>query len=111
MEIEFANGDLRRQCNSEKAARRELGLVQAKKLRTRLDDLAAAVSLDLMRMLPGHCHELSQDRKGQLAISLKEPFRLIFEPAHDERPLKPDGGLDWAKVTRVRILEICNYHG
>jgi proteic killer suppression protein len=38
------------------------------------------------------------------------PKRLIFEPDHETKPTKPDGGLDWQKVTRVLVLEIVDYH-
>lgn len=37
--------------------------------------------------------------------------RLIFEPADDPVPRKPDGGLDWRLVTAVRILGVEDYHG
>ena len=86
------------------------GKDQTKKLQARLDDLQAALTLEVMRPLPGRCHELKGDRKGQLALSLKEPYRLIFEPANDPIPTKPDGGLDWPSVTEIRILEVVDYH-
>jgi len=62
-------------------------------------------------MRPARCHELTGDRKGQLSVDLKHPYRLIFEPNNDPRPSKPDGGLDWAMVSAVRILEITDTHG
>jgi hypothetical protein len=31
-------------------------------------------------------------------------------PDHSETPRKPDGGLDWAKITRVKILRIDDPH-
>lgn len=47
---------------------------------------------------------------GQLAVDLKHPQRLIFQPDDDPVPRKADGGLDWSLVTRVMILEIVDYH-
>ena len=38
-------------------------------------------------------------------------YRLIFRPDYDELPTKSDGGLDWAQVTRIMILEVLDYHG
>ena len=64
-----------------------------------------------MATLPGHCHELSGDYDGQHAIEVSGNFRLIFCPDHDDMPIKPDGGLDWSKVTRIMILEVRDYHG
>jgi proteic killer suppression protein len=31
-------------------------------------------------------------------------------PDHDEIPRKPDGGLDWTHVTKVKILGIVDPH-
>jgi len=39
-----------------------------------------------------------------------QPQRLIFEPDHNPVPQKPDGGLDWTQVTRIRVIEITDYH-
>ena len=77
----------------------------------RLDQLQAADTLDDLAKLPGaRCHELTADRKGQLAVDLVHPKRLIFMPDHDPTPEKPDGGLDWQKVTRAIVIEIVDYH-
>jgi proteic killer suppression protein len=96
----------------DKSMKRTHGEKRAKALKKRLDDLDAARSLADMRALPGHCHELTGDRRGQLALDLDQPYRLIFEPADDPTPLKGDGGLDWNGLRAVRILEIgVDYHG
>jgi len=55
-------------------------------------------------------HELKSDRRGQLAVDVSKNERLVFEPADDPPPTKPDGGLDWSQVTAVRILEVVDYH-
>jgi len=110
MDIEFATWKLAKACNSEKAMKAEWGVRMAKKLKRRLSDLEAANTLEEVRSLPGRCHELLADRKGQLAMDLVHPLRLIFRPSHDIRPAKPDGGLDWQQVTSIEILGICDYH-
>jgi plasmid maintenance system killer protein len=111
LEITFHTNKLAKACNETRIAVATFGLVQAKRLRQRLDDLHAAHDLAVMRSLPGRCHELVADRKGQLSIDLQHPYRLIFVPAHSPIPLKPDGGLDWSAVTRIEILEIADTHG
>jgi plasmid maintenance system killer protein len=83
---------------------------RAKLIRRRLDDLRAAPSLEVMRNLPGRCHELKAEREGQLSIDLDGPYRLVFRPAQDPLPKKSDGGLDWTKVTAVSIMEVTNTH-
>ena len=110
MEIEFQSSHLRKLCNEAKAAVRELGSDNAGKLRRRLDDLRAASSLEVMRSLPGRCHELKGDRKGQLSIDLKHPMRLLFMPIGPEIKNKPDGGLDWLSVKNIRIIGIEDTH-
>ena len=81
-------------------------------IRRRLDEFDAATELEMIRKLPGAgCHELTGNLKGKLAVNLDHPYRLIFEPANDPVPKKPDGGLDWTKVTAITVLEILDYHG
>jgi hypothetical protein len=48
--------------------------------------------------VPGRC--------GRVACA----ERLIFAPAHEPVPRKPDGGLDWTQVTAVCILDVEDYH-
>lgn len=111
MEISFATARLQKLCNNDKKLRGEFGAVCAKRIRHRLTELGAASCLEDLRHLPqARCHELTGDRKGQLAVDLEHPKRLIFEPDHDPRPQLAAGGLDWKKVTRVYILEIKDYH-
>ena len=69
--------------NSEKEMRAKLGPRNAEKLKVRLAELKAAVTLEDMGRVPAaRCHELAQDRKGQLAVDLVHPKRLVFEPDH-----------------------------
>lgn len=75
----------------------------------RMEQLRAAETLADMRALPGHCHELTADRKGQLAVRLAGPHRLVFQP-REPAPRAVDGGLDWARVTAVVVLDIVDYH-
>jgi len=111
MRILFRTQKLRKLCNSFAALRKKYGQHCAEIIRRRLDDLDAAAALEDMRELPGRCHELTANRKGQLALDLAGPYRLTFEPANEPVPLKPDGGLDWSEVTAVRILHVEDYHG
>ncbi len=111
MEISFASRKLQKICNSEKEMVTKLGKQMAAKLQQRLAELTAAVTLDeISRLPPARCHELTQNRKGQLTVDLVNPKRVIFEPDHNPLPKNPDGGLDWHKVTRVKVIEIVDYH-
>ena len=90
--------------------RKELGQVGAGILTNRLKQIERFENLEPLRLEPGRWHELTGDRWGQLACNLNGPNRLVFEPGNIPRPLKPDGGLDWTRVTAVELIEIIDYH-
>jgi plasmid maintenance system killer protein len=110
MDILFSTTRLRRQCTREQAIVRTWGPERARRLKRRLDDLRAAPNLETMKQLPGRCHELTGDRKGQFSIDLDGPYRLLFEPAQDPPPVKEDGGFDWEAITTIRILGVEDTH-
>jgi proteic killer suppression protein len=110
VEISFASTRLRKTCESKKELQQLHGTACAKKAMARLLDLAAAPALEEFRRLPGRCHELDGDRKGQLALDLADGKRLIFEPANTPVPLKEGGGLDWRQIDAVLVVEIIDYH-
>jgi len=108
--ILFQDPDFQDECNNNKLLRRRQGDRRAKKIRLRLDDLRAAENLSSMKFLPGRCHELRGDRRGQLSLDLDHPWRLIFMPADDPPALKEDGGIDWNNVRIVKILGVEDTH-
>ena len=110
MEVTFEKRKLQKICNSEKKLVGEYGQRMAVIIKERLAELLAAPVLEDMRNIPrAHCHELTQNLKGHLAVDLVHPDRLVFRP-EDPRPRKPDGGLDWTKVMRIVIFGIGDYH-
>lgn len=76
----------------------------------RLSDLDAALTLEDVRYLPGHYHELVENRKGQWACDLDQPYRLIFKPHEDPIPTDVNGKYIWIEIKGVEIIEIINYH-
>lgn len=112
MEVLFESGKLRKTCNSEKELRRTYGPEMAKKIQQRLSELAAATTLKDMEALPAaRCHELRADRRGQFAVKLVEPKRLVFKPAHSPVPRLKGGNIDTRNVTKILVLQIVDYHG
>lgn len=114
VEILIPDRRLAKRLNSEREMVRAFGAECAVKLRRRLTELRAAEALqDLAPPYspPARCHELTGDRKGQISVDVKHPYRLLFVPDHDPLPERPEGGLDWNGVTRIRILEVENTHG
>jgi plasmid maintenance system killer protein len=110
VDILFESADAAEEYNDEKWLVRAHNVQRAKLIRRRLDELRAAPTLETMRNLPGRCHELKGNRALQLSIDLDGPYRLILYPAHNPVPLKPDGGMDWKKVTAITIKEVRNTH-
>ena len=106
----FRSDRLRKICNDERKARAELGMEMAKVLRRRLDALRAAPTLACMRNLPGRCHELTGNLAGVISIDLRGQYRLLFVPMGDPVPTKPDGGLDWTRITKVEVFAVEDTH-
>jgi len=110
MEISHANSRIRKVCTELREMRKKLGDVRSKNLLARLDQLQGADCLEDLRNAAGNWHELSQNRKGQIAANIGQPYRLVIVPTDDPPPIKPDGGLDWTKITAITVLEIVDYH-
>ena len=111
MDIIFSGRKLERECNDQKLLVRRHGSRRAKLIQKRLTQLRAANVLEDIRNLPQlRCHELKGNRDEQLSVDLDHPYRLILVPANDPIPRKPDGGLDWKKVTAIRILGVEDTH-
>ena len=70
----------------------------ANKIYECIDYLRAAPQLEmLLRHKIGRCHSLEGNRKGQYAMDLVHPYRLIFIPEDDT-------------TVSVLIEEIADYH-
>ena len=111
MEITFRKTKFAKHSQTIQAAQREWGPVRGKLIRQRLDELSAADSLEMMRFVPrARCHELTGNLAGLISVDLDHPYRLLFEPDHDPVPKKEDGGLDWTKITVIKVTEIRDTH-
>ncbi len=111
MRISFRERGLGDLCNDDHRLQRAFGLKGRKKVRARLDDLAAAETLAVVGFLPGaRCEELKGDRAGQFSVRVHDGYRIIFMPDHAPVPGKPDGGVNWAAVTAIQIQSIDDYH-
>jgi plasmid maintenance system killer protein len=111
MNIIFKTKKFAKECNDYKLLQIHQGPQRAKLIRRRLDELKAANVLDEIKTLPqARCHELTGDRSGQISVDLDHPYRLLFRPGNNPIPLKPDGGLDWTKVTQIEILGVEDTH-
>lgn len=110
MDIQFRSKKLERECHQPGLCMKAHGQDRAARLKRRLDALRAADCLEDLRNVPGRLHELGMNRKGQLSMDLDHPYRLILTPSSEPAPVRPDGGLDWAKVTAVTVVGIEDTH-
>jgi len=111
MVICFKTKKLQKHCSKGDEAIKKFGPKCGRKLMQRMMELAAAETLvDISRVPPARCHELTGNRKGQLSVDLEHPYRLLFVPAHDPVPEHHEGGLDWSAVTEIEIIAIVDTH-
>ena len=111
MEITFINTKLAKELADAMTILRKYGPDNGRRVCRRLADLMAAENLETLRFLPQlRAHELAGDRAGQISVDVKHPRRLLLMPDHTEIPRKPDGGLDWKRVTKVKILGVIDTH-
>lgn len=110
MDITFTDKKLEKLANDDRKMMKELGKVRATILRRRLTQLQDAATLEDVRNLPGNYHELTNNRKGQWACDLDQPYRLIFTPHENPIPENEHGQYIWLEITGVEVIEIINYH-
>jgi proteic killer suppression protein len=110
MDITFSDKKLAKIVNDDRKLERKMGKVRAEKIRLRLNQLHDAFTLEDVRNLAGNYHELKDNRKGQWACDLDQPYRLIFTPHEDPIPTNADGQYVWSNIKGIEIIEIINYH-
>ena len=111
MNISFSSRKLEKLANDYKKCQMEMGQVRAKIFNKRLGDISNAHSLEDLRYLPGHYHELTGNRKGQWACDLDQPYRMVFEPHENPIPTDSNGKYIWLEIKGVEIIEVTDYHG
>ena len=111
MNIVFRNTKLEKVFNSEKELHRNYGNDNGQTIMRRMLVLRAAQTLaDVSALPPERRHALTGSSKGEFAVDLKHPFRLVIKPNHNPLPLREDGGIDLNKVTDIIILDVEDYH-
>lgn len=110
MKIFILDKKLNKASLSEKKLISEYGQIRGLKISKRLVQLKVATSLEEVRNLPGNFHELTENRKGQWACDLDQPYRLIFRPEDEIIPTNRHGQYIWSEIKSIAILEIVNYH-
>lgn len=98
MKIEYRSSSIKKICTDVSAAEKKYGLRMAELISLRIDQIRAAESVEeMIQYRIGRCHPLVGNRKGQYAVDLVHPQRLVFEKRGTE-------------IRIVRINEIIDYH-
>lgn len=98
MIVTYKSKSLEKICNDVSKAIRKYGADIAQKLYQRLNEIRAAINVELMIQYHiGRCHRLEGNRLGQYSVDLVHPYRLIFTVSGDE-------------VQIAEIVEITDYH-
>lgn len=96
--IHYKSRKLRKICEDAEVATKAYGLQMAEKLQQRIDEISSAGTVEeLVQYRIGRCHSLTGKRKGQYAMDLTHPYRLVFSQEDDF-------------TVSVRIEEIVDYH-
>lgn len=108
MNLEYKSSKLRRICEDPHLAQKEHGKQIGTKITQRVGELKAANCLDDIRRIPAaEFHKLEGTRADQFAVTLAEPFRLVFSPILND--ITQIENLKEIKI--IRIEEVVNYHG
>ncbi len=98
MQVNYRSRQIEKICTNASAATKKYGKRTAGLIHQRVDEIGAADSVEiLVQFRIGRCHQLVGDRKGQYAMDLEHPLRLIFE-------VNGDG------IQIAEIQEIVDYH-
>ena len=98
MNISYKNKKIEKVCTDAKVSDRIYGKEMSEKIHMRIDEIQAADTVEEMILYRvGRCHSLTNNRKGQFAVDLVHPYRLVFEKHGDE-------------IQVAHIMEIVDYH-
>lgn len=96
--VEYKSKSLEKTCTNYTEAQKKYGKEMAELIHLRVDQIKSTPSVDmLVRYSVGRCHPLQGNRKGEYAMDLVHPFRLVFQ--HKDK-----------NIQLVKIINIEDYH-
>ena len=98
MDITYKNKKIEKVCTDAKMSDRTYENEMSEKIQMRIGEMEAADTVEeMIKYHIGRCHLLTNNRKGQYAVDLVHPYRLVFEKHGNE-------------IQVVHIMEIVDYH-
>jgi proteic killer suppression protein len=114
MEVRFRTNKLQKTCEDPKEAKKQHGVKVGEKIVLRINEFRAAKNLSIIAKLPAaRLHMLEGDRKGEFAVDLAHPFRLVFTAVIENQPHEGIAiDMNHLEIVQiVRVEEITDYHG
>lgn len=98
MRITYKSKKIEKVCTVASEAEKKYGLEMVAKIHQRIDEISSADTIEeMVQFKLGRCHPLKGERKGQYAVDLVQPNRLVFQKEGDE-------------IQIAKIMEIVDYH-
>lgn len=107
MEYRARNNKLERQLTEPRLRIRTFGANVAKRIAARIDEIAAATTLDdVSRFPPSRLHALNGDLEGLFAVDVSANYWLLFAGFDEQRRQI----VDISKIVAVVFVDIEDYH-
>ena len=98
MQITYKTKKIEKFCTDSSFAEKKYGSDMANKIDQRIGEITASDTVEFMiKFRIGRCHSLHNNRKGQYAVDLVHPYRLVFE-------------INGNEIQIANIMEIVDYH-
>lgn len=108
LEVAFRTRKIRQICEEMRRADEALGAADADALRRQVADLLACGSIEDLQLL-GPRLQVGEHTKC-LYIDVSGTLRVRLGVNHMRPPMNEHGGIDWSRVTRVKIVELEQSH-
>ena len=107
MEYRAQNSKLEKQLTDPRLRKRVFGVSVARRIAARIDEIAAATTLDdVSRFPPSRLHALNGDKLGLFAVDISANYRLLFagfDEAHRQT-------FDTTRIVAVVFVAVDDYH-
>ena len=98
LEVTYKSNKIKKVCTDAKVSDRTYGNEMSEKIQMRIAAIEAADTVEeMIKFHIGRCHPLTNNRKGQYAVDLVHPYRMVFEKHGN-------------KIQVAHIMEIVDYH-
>jgi hypothetical protein len=106
LELAFQNKELRTLCENEESAIAQYGKDVSSKLKTRLADFRA--HKNVTEIVVGKKEEIATESVSAIKVDLCDGYFIVLCSNHVNAPKNSEGKIEWALVSRIKILNITN---